>query len=172
MMEGKWHPECVRCQTEMESGMNARIDYENKIWIERGEFNWERGFTSERKPNGVRAALLARGHPVDLEATNCGSIHRSLKDGAAFGGETWLTRRRRRWRTTGHRGGGACARLCSALGLLRRRAAEANVSTSRTDPRRRRRRRISIRRHLATMRRAGRAAIPRVRSTGRHDVAA
>ena len=41
MMEGKWHPECVRCQTEMESGMNARIDYENKIWIERGEFNWE-----------------------------------------------------------------------------------------------------------------------------------
>jgi len=41
MMEGRWHPECVRCQTEVESGMNARIEYENKIWIERGEFSWE-----------------------------------------------------------------------------------------------------------------------------------
>ena len=41
MMEGKWHPECVRCQTEVEANMNARIDYENKIWIERGDFNWE-----------------------------------------------------------------------------------------------------------------------------------
>ena len=130
-----------------------------------GEFTWERSFTSERKPNGVRAALLARGHLVDFEATSCGSIHRSLEDGAAFGGEAWLARRRRRWRTTAHRGGGACARLCSALGLLGRRAAKANVSPSRTDPRRRRRRGISVRRHLATMRRAGHAAIPRVRST-------
>ena len=40
MMEGKWHPECVLCPTEVDAGMNARIEYENKIWIERGEFNW------------------------------------------------------------------------------------------------------------------------------------
>ena len=40
--------------------------------------------------NGVRAALLARDDPVDFEATNCGSIHRSSEDGAAFGGEAWF----------------------------------------------------------------------------------
>ena len=41
MMQGKWHPECIRCQTESEAGMNARIDYENDIWVSRGEFDWD-----------------------------------------------------------------------------------------------------------------------------------
>lgn len=41
MMEGNWHPECVRCQTETESGMNSRINYENEIWIKRNNLTWE-----------------------------------------------------------------------------------------------------------------------------------
>jgi sulfatase maturation enzyme AslB (radical SAM superfamily) len=41
MMEGNWHPECVRCQTETESGMNSRIIYENEYWINEGNFSWD-----------------------------------------------------------------------------------------------------------------------------------
>lgn len=40
MMEGNWHSECVRCQTETESGMNSRINYENEIWI-KNNLTWE-----------------------------------------------------------------------------------------------------------------------------------
>ena len=38
MMNGNWHPECVRCQTEEESGMLSRREVENKIWIKGGEY--------------------------------------------------------------------------------------------------------------------------------------
>ena len=41
MMEGKWHPECVRCQTETEAGMRSRQNYEQEIWINTGEYSWE-----------------------------------------------------------------------------------------------------------------------------------
>lgn len=41
MMEGKWHPECVRCQTESAAGMNSRQHYENLVWIQRGTFSWD-----------------------------------------------------------------------------------------------------------------------------------
>lgn len=41
MMEGKWHPECLRCQTETEAGMNSRQQYEQTIWIDSGEYSWE-----------------------------------------------------------------------------------------------------------------------------------
>lgn len=41
MIEGKWHSECVRCQTETAAGMQSRQHYENIIWIDRGVFSWE-----------------------------------------------------------------------------------------------------------------------------------
>jgi sulfatase maturation enzyme AslB (radical SAM superfamily) len=41
MMEGTWHPECVRCQTETESGMISRVNYENDTWIKRTNLTWE-----------------------------------------------------------------------------------------------------------------------------------
>lgn len=41
MMEGKWHPECKRCQDETSAGMNSRITYENEIWIKYGGLTWE-----------------------------------------------------------------------------------------------------------------------------------
>ena len=41
MIEGKWHPECIRCQTESESGMRSRLDYENEIWVSSKEFDWD-----------------------------------------------------------------------------------------------------------------------------------
>jgi hypothetical protein len=41
MIEGKWHEECVRCKREVESGMDARIRYENEIWMEQGLLDWD-----------------------------------------------------------------------------------------------------------------------------------
>ena len=41
MMEDKWHPECVRCQTESEAGMRSRQSYENEIWINTGDYKWD-----------------------------------------------------------------------------------------------------------------------------------
>jgi len=32
MLEGKWHPDCTRCQQEEESGLRSRRMYENDIW--------------------------------------------------------------------------------------------------------------------------------------------
>lgn len=40
MMQGKWHPECKRCQTETESGVNSRPIYENQYWIDSGLYQW------------------------------------------------------------------------------------------------------------------------------------
>ena len=40
MMEGKWHPECKRCQTEDEAGMRSRQFYENEVWIDHGPLTW------------------------------------------------------------------------------------------------------------------------------------
>lgn len=41
MMNGEWHPECKRCQTETESGVNSRPIYENQTWIDSGIYNWD-----------------------------------------------------------------------------------------------------------------------------------
>lgn len=41
MMEGKWHPECKRCQVETDSGIRSRLEYENEIWVGRGQVTWE-----------------------------------------------------------------------------------------------------------------------------------
>jgi hypothetical protein len=41
MIEEKWHPECIRCQTENQAGMKSRQQYEQEIWINSGEYNWE-----------------------------------------------------------------------------------------------------------------------------------
>lgn len=41
MIQGKWHPECKRCQTETESGVNSRPIYENQTWIDSGLYCWE-----------------------------------------------------------------------------------------------------------------------------------
>jgi len=41
MMNNKWHPECIRCEREVNANMRARINYENDIWIKNGHFSWE-----------------------------------------------------------------------------------------------------------------------------------
>jgi sulfatase maturation enzyme AslB (radical SAM superfamily) len=60
MMEGQWHSECVRCQTETESGMNSRINYENEIWINNGDFSWE-NLLRHTKDDGT----------IDVEKIHC-----------------------------------------------------------------------------------------------------
>lgn len=49
MINGEWHPECRRCQTEEDAGMFSRRHVENKIWMVNGyeqikledRFTWE-----------------------------------------------------------------------------------------------------------------------------------
>ena len=85
MMNGEWHPECVRCQTEMDSGMNARIDYENKIWIERGEFSWEE-LLNKTLPDGTIQADeincsfydVRFGNLCNLKCRMCGPTDSSM----------------------------------------------------------------------------------------------
>jgi len=85
MMEGRWHPECVRCQTEVESGMNARIEYENKIWIERGEFSWEDLLSKTEQDGTIRADEIncsfydvRFGNLCNLKCRMCGPTDSSM----------------------------------------------------------------------------------------------
>lgn len=85
MMEGRWHPECVRCQTEVESGMNARIEYENKIWIERGEFSWEDLLSKTDDDGTIRADEIncsfydvRFGNLCNLKCRMCGPTDSSM----------------------------------------------------------------------------------------------
>ena len=60
MMNGEWHPDCVRCQTENEAGMRSRQIYENDIWILSGLHNWDN--------------LLSHTHEdgtIDVDAIDC-----------------------------------------------------------------------------------------------------
>ena len=60
MMEGKWHPECVRCQTEEEAGMKSRQSYEQDVWIGAGKYKWEE-LLSHTQDDGT----------IDVDAIDC-----------------------------------------------------------------------------------------------------
>jgi hypothetical protein len=60
MINGEWHPECIRCQTENDSGMRSRHIYENDIWIESGLYNWEE-LLSHTQEDGT----------IDVDAIDC-----------------------------------------------------------------------------------------------------
>lgn len=40
MMEGKWHPECIRCENEEKNNIRSRRIYENESWIEDAGYDW------------------------------------------------------------------------------------------------------------------------------------
>ena len=60
MMNGEWHPDCVRCQTENEANMRSRQVYENDIWIHSGHHNWD-DLLSHTQEDGT----------IDVDAIDC-----------------------------------------------------------------------------------------------------
>lgn len=60
MMNNKWHPECIRCEREVNANMRARIDYENDIWIDRKTFSWDY-LLSKTEEDGT----------IDVDAIDC-----------------------------------------------------------------------------------------------------
>ena len=60
MMNGEWHPDCVRCQTENEAGMRSRQIYENDIWILSGLHDWD-NLLSHTQEDGT----------IDVDAIDC-----------------------------------------------------------------------------------------------------
>jgi MoaA/NifB/PqqE/SkfB family radical SAM enzyme len=60
MMNGEWHPDCIRCQTENEAGMRSRQIYENDIWILSGLHDWD-NLLSHTQEDGT----------IDVDAIDC-----------------------------------------------------------------------------------------------------
>lgn len=85
MMQGKWHPECKRCQTETESGVNSRPIYENNAWIDSKIYNWEQllEFTEDDgtiKTDEVECSFydIRLGNFCNLKCRMCGPTDSSL----------------------------------------------------------------------------------------------
>lgn len=79
MMEGKWHPECIRCQTENDSGMNSKQQYENIIWIDKGVYSWEELLKNTKDDGSIDADKvdctyydIRLGNLCNLKCRMCG----------------------------------------------------------------------------------------------------
>lgn len=79
MMEGKWHDECIRCKREVESGMNARIQYENEIWMEQGLLDWDHLLENTKEDGeidtdkiGLQYYDIRFGNLCNLKCIMCG----------------------------------------------------------------------------------------------------
>lgn len=84
MLNGEWHPECIRCQRETEAGMRARIEYENEIWIDHGHFNWDDLIASTYEDGTIDTDAvyctfydLRFGNLCNLKCRMCGSTDSS-----------------------------------------------------------------------------------------------
>ena len=77
MIEGNWHPDCIRCKREEASGMKSRFHYEEVLW--RDEFSAEEAYVSTNDDGSIdtdRVPVLYYdlrfGNKCNLRCRPCG----------------------------------------------------------------------------------------------------
>lgn len=97
MLNDKWHPDCIRCQREEESGMRSRFSYEEELWTKSLTSDDTKKLTNtdgsiDIKNIPVLYFDLRFGNKCNLKCRTCGPTDSSLwyEDQVKLWGDTYI----------------------------------------------------------------------------------
>jgi len=97
MLNNKWHPDCIRCQREEESGIRSRFTYEEDLWAKVITVDNAKHLTNKDGSINIEDIPLSYfdlrfGNKCNLKCRTCGPTDSSLwyEDQVQLWGDTYI----------------------------------------------------------------------------------